>query len=83
MNPRTPKPDELAHIIETRLHLANREAWLAKLEATQAIDPRTKREKRIEKLLNEIMGLKKELMRSMEVALGIYEAPIDSAQNKE
>ena len=83
MNPRTPKPDELAHIIETRLHLTSREAWLAKLEATQAIDPRTKREKRIEKLLNEIMELKKELMRSMEVALGIYEAPIDNAQNKE
>lgn len=71
MQPRTPKPAEIANILELRLELNKREESLARMEASQAITPLAKRQRKIDSTAREVMRLKKTLMGAMESALGI------------
>lgn len=71
MQPRTPKPAEIANILELRLELNKREGALARMEANQAITPLAKRQRKIDSTAREVMRLKKTLMGAMESALGI------------
>lgn len=79
MNPRTPGSAELANILAMRLDLTRLEASLARMEASQAIEPRAARQRKIDRASNQVMKLKSNLMRAMESALGIADVVVTSA----
>lgn len=76
MHPRTPKPAELANILEMRLDLTRLEASLARMEANQAIKALAGRQRKIDITSRRVMKLKKDLMRAMESALGIADVVV-------
>lgn len=78
MNPRTPKPAELALILEMRLDLIRLEESLARMEANQAIKALAGRQRKIDSASNKVMKLRRNLMRAMESALGISDAVTDT-----
>lgn len=76
MNPRKPKPIEIANILEMRLDLIRLEASLARMEANQAIKALAGRQRKIDSASNKVMKLRRNLMRAMESALGISDVTV-------
>lgn len=76
MNPRKPKPVEIANILEMRLDLIRLEASLARMEANQAIKALAGRQRKIDSASNKVMKLRRNLMRAMESALGISDVTV-------
>lgn len=76
MNPRKPKPVEIANILEMRLDLIHLEASLARMEANQAIKALAGRQRKIDSASNKVMKLRRNLMRAMESALGISDVTV-------